>query len=107
MKMAFDGNDLISLAENPLPMEGGVTVLEKELFGDNIIRSGSPVSASLVRPSVIPGNAMTRQDLESVLSPAELLSYDRAAQVNPPRMRALSDLALERINSHRPHGQCP
>jgi len=74
---AFDGNDHITFIENPLPCEGGCTVIEKELLGDKISRTGSPASVALVRPSVLPNNAVTRQHLESVLSPAELYSYDK------------------------------
>jgi hypothetical protein len=71
------------------------------------------VTNRLERGSVLPGNAITRDDIVivilivsvfvivSVLTPLELAQYDLSAKSNPAKLKALTSVAVERLNARK------
>lgn len=86
-----------SFAEDALSYPGGLTPIELQVFGDVMSRKPA-VTARLERGSVLGGNAITRANLELVLSPTELAQYDLSAKFNPSKLKELSALAVARFN---------
>jgi hypothetical protein len=86
--------------EDALPGDSGLTPLELQIFGDVMSRKPA-VSNRLTRGSILPNNALTHENLASVLSPVELAQYDLSAKHNPARLKELTSIAIERFNSQK------
>ena len=101
---AFLRNEMLLEAENPsfeeevLPGETGLTALETEIFGDVMSRR-MDVSNTLSRGSLLPSNALSYDNIKSVLSRIEFAQYEQSVSNNPVRLKELTALAVERINA--------
>lgn len=102
----FLRGEMLLEAENPcfeeevLPGESGLTVLEAEIFGDVMTRRMA-VSNTLSRGSLLPGNAVTLENIKASLSRIEFAQYELAVKTNPARLRELTALAVERFNAKK------
>jgi len=103
LEMGLDSQDSVILEENPLFFPGGNTPLEKDIFGDKLKRVPQS-SISLGKASTLQDNRINRAALERVLSPLEMLQYDKSVGTNPIKLKALSEkaaalLAQESLNN--------
>lgn len=86
--------------EEALAGDSGLTPLELEVFG-SVMSRRPPVSNRLVRGSTLPGNAVAREEIDSVLSPIEAAQYRLSIGTNPARLRELTAVAVSRINERK------
>jgi hypothetical protein len=91
-----------SFEEEALIGESGLATLENQLFGDVMCRKMT-VSNTLSRGSLLPSNALTFDDVKSVLSRIEFAAYELSLKdMDPPtKLKELSVLAVKRINARK------
>eukprot|EP00200_Dunaliella_tertiolecta_P000209 CAMPEP_0202364850 /NCGR_PEP_ID=MMETSP1126-20121109/16095_1 /ASSEMBLY_ACC=CAM_ASM_000457 /TAXON_ID=3047 /ORGANISM="Dunaliella tertiolecta, Strain CCMP1320" /LENGTH=414 /DNA_ID=CAMNT_0048959579 /DNA_START=1949 /DNA_END=3193 /DNA_ORIENTATION=+ len=89
-----------SFEEEALINETGLTALESQLFGDVMSRKIAKTNI-LSRGSLLPSNAITLDDIKSVLSRIEFAAYELSVKDNPSKLKELTSLAVERLNAHK------
>lgn len=100
LELGLAGEEKVTLHENSLELPVGLTPLEKDIFGGKLVRE-SQITISLGRSSTLPDKRMDRANSESVLSPLEMLQYDKSVSTNPVKLKELSEAAAARAAQKR------
>jgi len=94
VRLGLGDESEIVLEENLLVFPGGVTPLEKDIFGAGAkLKRVSHFTIALGPSSTLPDKRMDRASLESVIFPLELLQYDKSVGTNPTILKQLSEKA--------------